>query len=111
MRLKRFNPLLIFLLIISASRAVAQTCSGSLGDPVINQTFGSGSNPGTALSGGITNMSYTSDKCAEDGYYTIANSLVSNCYNTWPNVTSGHTGNPNGYMTIVNASFQPSMFF
>jgi gliding motility-associated-like protein len=102
---------LLFLLIIFTTRSVAQTCSGSLGDPVINQTFGAGSNPGPALSGGITNMSYTSNGCPVDGSYTIASSLTSNCYGTWHNVTSDHTGNPNGYMMIINASYQPSIFF
>jgi gliding motility-associated-like protein len=108
---RSFNLFLFFLLISVTTRSVAQTCSGSLGDPVINQTFGAGSNPGVALSGNITNMRYTSDKCPNDGYYTIANSLTGNCYGTWHNVASDHTGNPNGYMMIVNASYQPSIFF
>jgi gliding motility-associated-like protein len=94
--------------------AHAQTCTGSLGDAVINQTFGSGTNPGAPLIGNLTNMAYTSSNCPNDGEYTIANSLVipGNCHpNTWHNVTSDHTGDPNGYMMIVNASFQPSIFF
>src|SRR5580765_133629 len=108
MRPKSFKLFLFFLFTLLASKSIAQTCSGSLGDPVINQTFGAGSNPGPALSSNITNMTYTSDKCPEDGHYTIASSLTSNCYGTWHNVTSDHTGNPNGYMMIVNASYQPS---
>lgn len=86
-------------------------CTGSLGDPVINQNFGSGSNPGAPLAAGITNMTYTTDNCPEDGFYTIASS-VGNCYSSaWHNVTTDHTGNPNGYMMIVNASYDPSIFF
>ena len=90
------------------------TCNGSLGDPVINQDFGSGANPGAALAPGITNLTYTSNNCPNDGEYTIANSLTGsgNCHpDTWQNVTSDHTGNPNGYMMIVNASVAPSVFF
>jgi gliding motility-associated-like protein len=90
------------------------TCSGSLGDPVINQDFGSGSNPGAPLAPGITNLTYTNSNCPDDGEYTIANSLTGsgNCHpDTWHNVTSDHTGNPNGYMMIVNASFTPNVFF
>ncbi|MDP9049039.1 MAG: hypothetical protein M3N14_12960, partial [Bacteroidota bacterium] len=30
-------------------KADAQTCTGSLGDPIINQDFGSGTNPGPPL--------------------------------------------------------------
>ena len=111
MQPKSFNLFLIFLLILLASKSIAQTCDGSLGDPIINQTFGAGSNPGAPLSGGITNMNYTSDNCPNDGYYTIANSVTGNCYGSWHNVTSDHTGNTNGYMMIINASYQPSIFF
>jgi len=90
------------------------TCNGSLGDPVINQDFGSGSNPGAPLAAGITNLTYTNSNCPNDGQYTIANSLIGsgNCHpTTWHNVTSDHTGNPNGYMMIVNASYTPNVFF
>ncbi|MGZ3814760.1 MAG: T9SS type B sorting domain-containing protein [Mucilaginibacter sp.] len=95
-------------------KAAAQTCSGSLGDPIIYQTFGSGSNPGKALPTGITNFIYTTNRCAEDGYYTIVNSS-SGCHSDWHNVLHDHTfyttGDPNGYMMLVNASYQPSSFF
>jgi gliding motility-associated-like protein len=107
----------LFLLLIFIAFTVqtnAQTCTGSLGDPVINQDFGSGTNPGPQLAGGITNMSYTTLNCPNDGQYTIANSLTGNgnCHpNTWHDVPTDHTGNPNGYMMIVNASYAPSVFF
>ena len=96
------------------AQTATQTCDGSLGDPVINQDFGSGPNPGPPLATGITNMTYTPNNCPDDGSYTIANSLTGsgNCHpDTWQNVTSDHTGNPNGYMMIVNASETPSVFF
>lgn len=96
------------------AQQTAQTCNGSLGDPVINQDFGSGANPGAPLAAGITNMTYTTNNCPDDGYYTISNSIsgTGNCHpDTWHNVFTDHTGNPNGYMMIVNASEQPSVFF
>ncbi len=92
----------------------AQTCNGSLGDPVINQNFGSGTNPGLQLGVGITNMNYTTNNCPNDGEYTISNSLTGsgNCHPpTWYNVPTDHTGNPNGYMMIINASYEPNVFF
>jgi len=110
--------LLSVLLTVTALQVNAQTqaqsCDGSLGDPVINQDFGSGSNPGAPLAAGITNMIYTSNNTPDDGYYTIANSLTGSGnghQSTWHNVTTDHTGNPNGYMMIVNASANPSVFF
>lgn len=107
---KLFLPILLTFL---ASHSFAQTCSGSLGDPIINQTFGSGTNPGAPLDGSITNLNYTSKNCPDDGFYTIATSIAGagNCHDTWHDVTSDHTGNPNGYMMIINASVNPSVFF
>lgn len=110
------RSLLFLLLVWPVYRANGQAsqCNGALGDPVINEDFGSGTNPGPPLASGFTNMTYTPDNCPNDGYYTIANSLTGagNCHpETWYNITSDHTGNPNGYMMIINASYQPSIFF
>lgn len=88
----------------------AQTCSGSLGDPIILQTFGAGPNPGAPLAPGMTTFTYTTTPCAEDGFYTILNSS-GGCHSDWFNVPHDHTGDPNGYMMLVNASYQPSIFF
>lgn len=87
-------------------------CDGSLGDPVISEDFGSGQNPGPALPSSVTNMQYTTSSCPNDGEYTICNSLTANCFGgSWHNVPNDHTGNPNGYMMVINASFKPSVFF
>src|SRR5687768_219953 len=90
----------------------AQLCQGSLGDPVVNITFGSGPNTGAALSSSITNYNYRSADCPDDGYYTIANSTA-NCFgNTWLTVSEDHTqGDNNGYMMLVNASFTAGDFY
>ena len=56
-------------------------------------------------------MTYIANACPEDGYYTIVHSTTG-CYSgTWLNVTSDHTGNPNGYFMLINASYQPSDFY
>jgi gliding motility-associated-like protein len=105
-----FSLLLIVICITFAPQAYGQTCNGSLGDPVINEDFGAGPNPGPPLSGQQTNMNYVT-VCPNDGMYTIANSS-GNCFNdAWHFLTQDHTGNPNGFMMIVNASYQPSIFF
>ncbi|MBS1529190.1 MAG: gliding motility-associated C-terminal domain-containing protein [Bacteroidetes bacterium] len=97
-------------ILILTVNARAQTCSGSLGDPVILQTFGAGPNPGPALPSSVTTFRYTTNSCAEDGFYTILNS-TSGCHSDWHNVPHDHTGDPNGYMMLVNASYQPIVFF
>jgi gliding motility-associated-like protein len=105
------KKLVIALLILSCRVAVAQTCTGGLGDPIVDISFGSGTGFGAALAPGITNMTYIQDPCPSDGYYTIVN-RTSGCFgNTWLNVASDHTGNPNGYFMLINASYQPSDFY
>ena len=93
------------------AKTSAQLCQGSLGDPVVNITFGSGANPGQALNG-LTNYNFVSGDCPNDGNYTIANS-TSNCFGfTWHSLAEDHTpGDTNGYMMVVNASFNPGDFF
>jgi gliding motility-associated-like protein len=103
----------IFLLLTLnlSSTISAQLCQGSLGDPVVNITFGSGPNPGAALNS-LNNYNYSPNDCPNDGAYTIANA-TSNCFGfTWHSLPEDHTpGDINGYMMVVNASFNPGDFF
>lgn len=87
--------------------AGAQLCTGSLGDPVVNITFGTG--------GGNTSVytppgySYDASACPNDGYYTITG-YTSGCFgNAWHTVNNDHTGG--GNFMLVNASYQPADFF
>jgi gliding motility-associated-like protein len=85
-------------------------CTGSLGDPIVNFTFGSGNNYGPALPSSVISMQYLASSCPNDGQYTITN-FTSNCFsNSWHAVTD-HTGDPNGYFMLVNASYDPSVFY
>lgn len=90
----------------------AQLCTGSLGDPVIHITFGSGANPGPSLAAATTNYGFVNSDCPNDGFYTVRNSTA-NCFsNSWHSVTQDHTLNDvNGYFMLVNASFQPGDFY
>jgi gliding motility-associated-like protein len=98
--------LIVFLLgIIFHSKA--QLCTGSLGDPAVNITFGSGGggNTGYTPTNGYT---YTGSSCPNDGSYTITTG-TSNCFgNAWHTVNSDHTGN--GAFMLVNASYDPGDF-
>ena len=88
-----------------------QLCEGSLGDPVVNITFGAGANPGPEVNT-LNNYHYLTTDCPPDGSYTVANS-TNNCFGgTWHNVAEDHTpGDFNGYMMVVNASYSPGVFF
>jgi gliding motility-associated-like protein len=105
------NPLFLRLLLTGLITGnvfymQAQLCNGSLGDPVVNVTFGTdGNNTGYTATNAYT---YTSSSCPDDGFYTITNS-TSRCFgNSWHTVSSDHTGN--GAFMLVNASFTPGDF-
>jgi gliding motility-associated-like protein len=87
-------------------------CNGSLGDPVVDITFGSGiSTFGPPLQTTSTGYGYQNAGCVIDNNYEITNS-VTNCYvGDWHTVTQDHTGNPGGYFMLVGASDQPSDFY
>ncbi|MEJ7676523.1 MAG: gliding motility-associated C-terminal domain-containing protein [Segetibacter sp.] len=88
----------------------SQLCAGSLGDPIINITFGAGSDPGPVLNT-TTNLQYVSYDCPNDGSYTVRNN-TSQCFdNSWHILNSDHTGNANGYFMLINASLQKSEFY
>ena len=102
---------LFTICILFTFQGLGQTCTGSLGDPIINQDFGAGPNPGLPLGTQFTNYNYVNTDCPNDGNYTIANSTNSCFGSTWYTLTQDHTGNPNGYMMIVNASNEPGIFY
>ncbi len=102
---------LFVLLLFSNLVSHAQLCQGSLGDPIVNTSFGAGTNPGPPLAAATTNYQYVTTDCPVDGFYTVRNNTL-NCFgNTWFNITSDHTGDPGGYFMLVNASIQPSAFY
>ncbi|MBL0357898.1 MAG: gliding motility-associated C-terminal domain-containing protein [Chitinophagaceae bacterium] len=91
--------------------ANAQLCLGSLGDPIVNITFGAGSNPGPALNAATTNYQFITGDCPDDGSYTVRNNTL-NCFSSsWHSLSADHTGNTGGYFMLVNASFAPGAFY
>ena len=86
------------------TKSQAQLCTGSLGDPIVNITFGSGSGTGTALGAATTSYNFFGNDCPTDGNYTVRANTV-NCFSsTWHALTVDHTGNANGYFMLINAS-------
>lgn len=106
----KFFAFVIILLIISY-QATAQLCQGSLGDPIVNITFGAGNNPGPQLSAATTAYQYVTKDCPDDGYYGVRNSTVACFSNSWHTLNKDHTGDANGYFMLINASFAPSAFY
>ncbi len=102
--------LLISFLMILSQALLAQLCQGSLGDPLVNITFGSGLNPAPQLNAAVTTYGYTSSDCPNDGFYTVRNQ-TSRCFGYWNSLSADHTGDPNGYFMLANASFDPGNFY
>ena len=101
----------IACLFLVLHRATAQSCTGGLGDPIVNITFGQGVAAGPALPSGVTNLNYLNGGCPVDGQYVIV-SHTSGCWNhTWGDMGEDHTGNQSGYFMLINASYQPSDFY
>lgn len=100
----------MLILVFAFSELHSQLCSGSLGDPIINITFGAGTGSGAALTT-TTNLQYISYGCPNDGSYTVRNNIDPCFGNTWHTISSDHTGNGNGYFMLINASLQKSEFY
>jgi gliding motility-associated-like protein len=107
----KFRVAVVITILLSCNKAMAQLCQGSLGDPIVNISFNSGNNPGPALSAATTAYGYVFNDCPDDGFYTVRNN-TNNCFSSsWHSLPVDHTGNPNGYFMLVNASLQPSAFY
>ncbi|MBX3165653.1 MAG: gliding motility-associated C-terminal domain-containing protein [Bacteroidetes bacterium] len=98
------KSLLYFFLSFSLSSLSAQVCSGSLGAPVFFEDFGSGvALYGPPLPASVTAYPFVSGSPV-NGSYAI--SKTANPANILGYVPDGdHTGNPNGYMMVVNADY------
>ncbi len=80
----------------------SELCNGVLGPTVIYENFGSGPNPGTTLPPGVTTYFYNGGCGLTPGEYTRRTNTM-NCRSLWHNIPSDHTGNPNGYLMMINA--------
>ena len=93
---------------------VSRICEGNLGENIFeNGDFGTGNvnilpqDPGIA-----PGYNYTRSGPPNDGLYTITNDmgLWQALYETWLPI-GDNSGTPGGYMMVVNASFEPGIFY
>lgn len=99
-----------FLLLSILSTAQSQLCTGTLGDPVVNITFGNNNTTAGPLRPGITNLGYVTG-CPIDGNYAITNSAFGCWGSTWHDISKDHTGDAGGRFMLVNATNAPSVFY
>ncbi len=100
----------LFFIVLSIPSAYAQLefCTGNSGDPIFNETFGTGITYGPPLPGGTTTYNFIDNSGPQDGQYSIG----SNTFSFGWNLPSDHTTNDvNGKSLIVNASFTSGEFY
>ncbi len=105
--------LFIVLLISTPSINQGQTCEGNLGENIFtNGDFGSGSanvlqNDPQIAPGYI----YETNPPPQDGKYTITNYTgFWNLFEGWISIRD-NSADPQGYMMVVNASYEPGLFY
>lgn len=99
----------VLFLVLAAVKGRAQLgfCTGSSGDPIFTEDFGSGTVDGPELPPGTTTYNFTTGT-PNDGDYTISSTTN---YFDWQNVQDHTPGDTNGKAFIVNASFTAGEFY
>ncbi len=104
----------LLILIFYSFSLQGQDCSGSFGENIFpDGNFGAGranilrQNPGIA-----PGYTYISTPPPNDGQYTITNNTTpwGGFATDWVN-TADNSPDPDGYMMVVNASFEPGLFY
>ena len=124
-RTKFLGGLVLFfsIQILLSFHTLAQSCGGGYGNTIFKETFGAGSGFGPALTvdngdpltnyaNGATTYTYVDPSKGQfpnDNQYTIG-SNPSLAKSDWANIKD-HTGDPNGKMLIVNASYALGNFY
>lgn len=104
---KNLGLFLLLFLNFAFAKAQLSFCSGQSGDPIFIETFGNGLINGPPLPVGVTTYSFL-NFAPNDGEYTIT-SNTGQRPGWW--FTGDHTGDVNGKMLLVNASFNPGLFY
>lgn len=105
--------LLIFSILFQLASLSAQICDGNLGENIFTEgDFGSGPNNILPQNPNIApGYTYSNNPPPNDGFYTISNNT-----GPWAGIfdwvsTQDNSSNARGYMMIVNASFNPGLFY
>lgn len=106
---------LILLILGFSGSTYGQICDGNLGENIFTEgDFGSGTanilSPDPQIAPGYT---YEFDPPPNDGTYTITNNTTNWGWfaaNSWDDI-GDNSSDPNGYMMVVNASYDPGLFY
>jgi len=103
----KFFYSLVFLTICYTSRSQISFCPGNTGESIFEEDFGQGTTNGPPLGSDVTTYTFV-NQAPQDGQYTISSNLMQlGGFHDIPD----NTGNNNGKALIVNADFDPGLFF
>ena len=106
--MKVFSLLFCFLIGLQV-QAQLGFCTGSKGDAIFHEDFGTGTVTGEELSPGVTNYTFVDAGDPNDGEYTISDQIgtrFATWYNSFPPTTIS-----NGRALIVNADYTAGRFY
>jgi CshA-type fibril repeat protein len=110
MKLKIQYIIWFSIILLSKFQSYTQSCAGSLGDPVVRETFGTGTG-NAPLPAGLTNYTYQNTSCPNDGNYKLTNA-TSGCFGVFHTLAQDHTsGDTNGRFMMVNAAYAAGEFY
>lgn len=104
------------LIMFSVPLSAQQICSGNLGENIFSiGDFGSGEDNIIQVNPQIApGYNYTTNPPPSDGFYIITNDMRNSNWNslypTWIKIPD-NSDDPQGYMMVVNASFEPGVFY
>ncbi len=108
------RKIIFFLILFVFHLELSSQCGGNLGENIFtNGDFGSGTanilTPDPQIAPGYT---YETNPPPLDGSYTISNNTSSwgDFAENWANIMD-NSSDPNGYMMVVNASYDPGLFY
>lgn len=108
------NHLYLLFFLLPISGITQQICDGNLGENIFTEgDFGTGTANVPPSSTGIApGYNYTTFVPPVDGFYTITNNTSNwpNLWATWLQIRD-NSNDPNGYMMVVNASYDPGLFY
>ena len=103
--MKRYLAVYVLFLLPSTS-LTAQLCTGSLGDPIVNITFGMGNGSGPELPAGQTTYNYSRTGCPKQNDYSLTNFTFGCFSDTWHRLIGDHTpADQDGYIMLINSAY------
>jgi len=110
--MKKIFPIIFLLLTAGLSYGQLGFCTGSKGDPIFFENFGSGTDFGPPLSTGVTSYTYIS-AVPHDGEYTLhfRNAVNETWHHSFDHTPDNQPDGTNGKALIVNAGFTAGEFY